>query len=260
MKKIILGILAHVDAGKTTLAEALLYTAGKIKKPGRVDWRNTYLDTHELERERGITIFSKQAVFEAGDLSVTLLDTPGHVDFSAEAERVLRVLDYAVLVVSGSEGVQAHTETLWHLLERYHVPTFVFVTKMDLAGADRAAVLADLEEHITPHAVDMLRDPAEKIALCDEEALEVYMERGEVPREIIVRMIRERRLFPVYFGSGLRLDGVREFLEALVSLTEPSVYGEDFGARVYKIGHDPGGGRLTYPRPIRKSFIAPVSS
>ena len=246
MKKIILGILAHVDAGKTTLAEALLYTAGKIKKPGRVDWRNTYLDTHELERERGITIFSKQAVFETGGLSVTLLDTPGHVDFSAETERVLSVLDYAVLVVSGSEGVQAHTETLWHLLERYHVPTFVFVTKMDLAGADRAAVLADLEEHITPHAVDMVRDPAERLALCDEEAFETYMETGEVPREAVIRMIRERKLFPVYFGSGLRLDGVREFLEAFDELAEPPVYGDEFGARVYKIGHDPNGGRLTY--------------
>ncbi len=246
MKTIILGILAHVDAGKTTLAEALLYTAGKIKKPGRVDWRNTYLDTHELERERGITIFSKQAVFEVPALSVTLLDTPGHVDFSAEAERVLSVLDYAVLVISGSEGVQAHTETLWHLLERYQVPTFVFVTKMDLAGADRAAVLADVEAHLTSHAVDMARDPAEKLALCDEAALDGYMETGEVPRETVRRMIRERRLFPVYFGSGLRLDGVREFLEALADLTEQPVFAEEFGARVYKIGHDPGGGRLTY--------------
>ncbi len=246
MKTIILGILAHVDAGKTTLAEALLYTAGKIKKPGRVDWRNTYLDTHELERERGITIFSKQAVFETPALSVTLLDTPGHVDFSAEAERVLSVLDYAVLVVSGSEGVQAHTETLWHLLERYRVPTFVFVTKMDLAGADRAAVLSDIGEHLTSSAVDMVRDPAEKLALCDEGALDGYMETGEVPRETVRRMIRERALFPVYFGSGLRLDGVREFLEALADLTEQPVYGEAFGARVYKIGHDPGGGRLTF--------------
>ncbi|MCR5683496.1 MAG: NYN domain-containing protein [Clostridiales bacterium] len=246
MKTIILGILAHVDAGKTTLAEALLYTAGKIKKPGRVDWRNTYLDTHELERERGITIFSKQAVFETPALSVTLLDTPGHVDFSAEAERVLSVLDYAVLVVSGSEGVQAHTETLWHLLERYRVPTFVFVTKMDLAGADRAAVLSDIGEHLTSSAVDMVRDPAEKLALCDEEALDGYMETGEVPRETVRRMIRERALFPVYFGSGLRLDGVREFLEALADLTEQPVYGEAFGARVYKIGHDPNGGRLTF--------------
>ncbi len=250
MKKLTLGLLAHVDAGKTTLAEALLYAAGKIRKPGRVDWRNTYLDTHALERERGITIFSKEARFETGALSVTLLDTPGHVDFSAETERVLRVLDYAVLVVSGSEGVQAHTVTLWHLLERYGVPTFVFVTKMDLAGAERGAVLSDLTEHLSSSAADFT-DPAdpsldEKTALCDEALFERYMEGGEITDADRARLIRERKLFPVFFGSGLRLDGVESFLSALDRLTTETVYpSEPFGARVFKIGHD-GGGRLTW--------------
>ncbi len=252
MKKLTIGLVAHVDAGKTTLAEALLYAAGKIRKPGRVDWRNTYLDTHELERERGITIFSKEARFSAGDLSVTLLDTPGHVDFSAETERVLRVLDYAVLVISGSEGVQAHTETLWHLLERYGVPVFVFVTKMDLAGADRAAVLSDMAEHLSSAAVDFT-DPGapdldEKTALCDEALFESYMADGAVENGDRIRLIRERKLFPVFFGSGLRMDGVERFLTALSDLTEEPRWGEEFGARVYKIGHDGSGGRLTYLR------------
>ena len=252
MKKLTIGLVAHVDAGKTTLAEALLFAAGKIRKPGRVDWRNTYLDTHELERERGITIFSKEARFSAGDLSVTLLDTPGHVDFSAETERVLRVLDYAVLVISGSEGVQAHTETLWHLLERYAVPVFVFVTKMDLAGADRAAVLSDMAEHLSSAAVDFTDPDApdldEKTALCDEALFESYMADGVVENGDRIRLIRERKLFPVFFGSGLRMDGVERFLTALSSLTEEPRWGEEFGARVYKIGHDGSGGRLTYLR------------
>ena len=252
MKKLTIGLVAHVDAGKTTLAEALLYAAGKIRKPGRVDWRNTYLDTHELERERGITIFSKEARFTAGDLAVTLLDTPGHVDFSAETERVLRVLDYAVLVVSGSEGVQAHTETLWHLLERYAVPVFVFVTKMDLAGANRAGVLADMAEHLSPAALDFTDPDApdldEKTALCDEALFEAYMDGGAVTDGDRIRLIRERKLFPVFFGSGLRLDGVDRLLEALSALTAEAEHPESFGARVYKIGHDSSGGRLTYLR------------
>ena len=250
MKKLTFGLLAHVDAGKTTLAEAMLYVSGKIRKPGRVDHRDAYLDTHELERERGITIFSKEARFETGGLSVILLDTPGHVDFSAETERTLRVLDYAILVISGSEGVQAHTETLWHLLERYGVPVFVFVTKMDLAGADRAAVLAELTQRLSSSAVD-LTDPGdpsldEKTALCDEELFERYMETGEVTDADRARLVRERKLFPVFFGSGLKLEGVDRFLAAMDELTEEPVRPEDFGARVYKIGHDPGLGRLTY--------------
>ena len=252
MEKRIIGILAHVDAGKTTLAEAMLYAAGKIKKPGRVDWRNTFLDTHELERERGITIFSKQAIFETGDMRITLLDTPGHVDFSAETERVLRVLDYAILVISGSEGVQAHTETLWHLLERYHVPTFMFVTKMDLPGGGAEAVLRDLNEHLSPAAVDFSgsadrsAEQDERIAMCDEDTLEEYMETGAVGHDSLVRLIRERKLFPVFFGSGLKLDGIGELLDALRSYTLSPDYPEEFGARVYKIGHDASGNRLTY--------------
>ncbi|MBQ2725500.1 MAG: NYN domain-containing protein [Clostridia bacterium] len=245
----IIGILAHVDAGKTTLSEALLYTTGRIKKLGRVDWRNTYLDTHELERERGITIFSKQARLTYGDMNITLLDTPGHVDFSAETERVLSVLDYAVLVISGSEGVQAHTETLWHLLERYSVPTFVFVTKMDLTGADEGAVMADLCSHLNSGCVDFSADEeqrSEQIAMCDEALLETYMETGEVDDGSTARLIRERKLFPVFFGSGLRLDGIQTFLDALERLTLEKPGREEFAARVYKIGHDPQGGRLTY--------------
>lgn len=248
MKKQVIGILAHVDAGKTTLSEALLYKAGKIKKLGRVDHRNTYLDTHELERERGITIFSKQAVFGTGELEITLLDTPGHVDFSAETERTLAVLDCAILVISGSEGVQAHTETLWKLLERYHVPTFVFVTKMDLVGADRDAVLSDLTSHLSAECVDFsdtdTRD--EKIAVCDEEALEEYMESGAVSDTVITKLIASRKLFPVCFGSGLKTEGVEELLNILTDYTTEKKYPETFGAKVYKIGHDTSGTRLTY--------------
>ena len=253
MKKQVIGILAHVDAGKTTLSEALLYTTGKIKKLGRVDWRNTYLDTHELERERGITIFSKQAVFGTPDLSITLLDTPGHVDFSAETERTLAVLDYAILVISGSEGVQAHTETLWLLLERYHVPTFVFVTKMDLTGADKTGVTADLTSHLSPACVDFSADGSlsddefyEHIALCDEHALEEYMETGAVSDERIRELIAQRKLFPCCFGSGLKLDGVARLLELLTQYTLEKSYPEAFSAKVYKIGHDTSGSRLTY--------------
>lgn len=248
MKKQVIGILAHVDAGKTTLSEALLYTTGKIKKLGRVDWRNTYLDTHDLERERGITIFSKQAVFGTPELTITLLDTPGHVDFSAETERTLAVLDYAILVISGSEGVQAHTETLWHLLERYHVPTFVFVTKMDLAGADEAGVMADLAAHLSPGCVDFTDpdDLTERISLCDEAAFEEYMESGEVADDRIASLIAERKLFPCCFGSGLKLEGVAELLELLTKYTIQKTYPEDFAAKVYKIGHDTNGSRLTY--------------
>lgn len=248
MKKQVVGILAHVDAGKTTLSEALLYTTGKIKKLGRVDWRNTYLDTHELERERGITIFSKQAVFGTSALTITLLDTPGHVDFSAETERTLAVLDYAILVISGSEGVQAHTETLWHLLERYHVPTFVFVTKMDLAGADETGVMADLTAHLNSSCVDFTNpnDLGERISLCDEEAFEEYLELGEIDDEKIASLIAQRKLFPCCFGSGLKLDGVAELLELLTKYTIQKSYPEQFAAQVYKIGHDANGNRLTY--------------
>lgn len=248
MKKQVIGVLAHVDAGKTTLSEALLYAAGKIKTQGRVDWRNTYLDTHALERERGITIFSKQALFTYKDLSVTLLDTPGHVDFSAEAERTLAVLDYAILVISGSEGVQAHTQTLWQLLERYHVPTFLFVTKMDLAGSDRADVLQELCTDLHSGCVDFTNDEewTEHVALCDEALFERYMNGEEVTDTDVAELIAERKLFPCYFGSGLKNTGITELLEGLTKYTLEVEYLEAFGAQVYKIGHDPSGVRLTY--------------
>lgn len=249
MKKQIIGILAHVDAGKTTLSEALLYTTGKIKKLGRVDWRNTYLDTHELERERGITIFSKQAVIASDKLHITLLDTPGHVDFSAETERTLSVLDYAILVISGSEGVQAHTETLWHLLERYHVPTFVFVTKMDLAGCDESEIMCGLNADLGAGCVDFTNpaDRDERIAMTDEGVLETYLEDGTVADTDIARLIAERKLFPCFFGSGLKLDGVDALLAALEQYTIEKQYpSAPLGAKVYKIAHDKSGVRLTY--------------
>lgn len=251
MKKQVIGILAHVDAGKTTLSEALLYTTGKIKKLGRVDWKNTYLDTHELERERGITIFSKQAVIESDKLRITLLDTPGHVDFSAETERTLSVLDCAILVISGTDGVQAHTETLWHLLERYHVPTFVFVTKMDLAVRTADEVMRDLNADLGAGCVNFT-DPdedsrAERIAMTDEDVLEGYLDTGAVGDADIARLIAERKLFPCFFGSGLKLDGVDALLSALEQYTiEKSYPPEEFGAKVYKIAHDKSGVRLTY--------------
>ncbi len=248
MKKQVIGVLAHVDAGKTTLSEALLYGAGKIKTQGRVDWRNTYLDTHSLERERGITIFSKQALFSYGDMEITLLDTPGHVDFSAEAERTLAVLDYAILVISGSEGVQAHTQTLWQLLARYRVPTFLFVTKMDLAGADAHAVMEDLSANLDSGCVSFSdeADFAERVAVCDEELFERYMDDGVVTDGDVAVLIAERKVFPCYFGSGLKNIGVDALLSGLEKYTLEAEYPEAFGAQVYKIGHDPGGVRLTY--------------
>ncbi len=248
MKKQVIGVLAHVDAGKTTLSEALLYAAGKIKSLGRVDWRNTYLDTHSLERERGITIFSKQALFSYGNMEITLLDTPGHVDFSAEAERTLAVLDYAILVISGSEGVQAHTQTLWHLLQRYHVPTFIFITKMDLAACSAAETMADLCTHLDTGCVNF-SDPTdfgERIAVCEEELFERFMDGGEITDTDIAELIADRKVFPCYFGSGLKNTGIGELLDGLERYTLETEYPDAFGAQVYKIGHDPGGVRLTY--------------
>ena len=245
----VLGILAHVDAGKTTLCEAMLYLSGKLKKLGRVDHRDSFLDTHELERERGITIFAKQARMELEGLTITLLDTPGHVDFSAEAERSLQVLDYAVLVISGTDGVQAHTETLWQLLARYRVPTFVFVTKMDLPGTDKAALMAELTARLSSGCVDFTQSTGalmEAAALCDEGAMDRYLDTGTLTDGELAELIAGRRLFPCFFGSGLRTDGVGEFLQALARYTRPGTYGEDFAARVYKISRDAQGSRLTW--------------
>ena len=230
MKRLVIGILAHVDSGKTTLSEAMLYRAGALRKLGRVDHRNAFLDTDALERARGITIFSKQAVLKLPDTQLTLLDTPGHVDFSAEAERALQVMDYAILVVSGTDGVQSHTETLWRLLERYHVPVFLFVNKMDLAGADKAARLEELRRRFGTGCLD-LSDPAcgEDLALCNEELLETVM-AGESPTEgQLGAAIARRELFPCYFGSALKLEGVDKLLEDLERLTQPCPSARNLG-------------------------------
>ena len=247
MKKIVIGLLAHVDAGKTTLAEGLLFQSGIIRKLGRVDHRDSFLDTHALERSRGITIFSKQARLEVGGTAVTLLDTPGHVDFSAETERALAVLDYAVLVISGVDGVQAHTETLWRLLRRYHVPTFLFITKMDLSLKSRDALLAELRQKLSPSCVDFTGGAdAEEIALSDESLLERYLKTETVSADDTAALIAREALFPCFFGSGLKLDGVDDLLLALDDYTRPAPDGGAFGAVVYKIGRDEKGNRLTF--------------
>ena len=249
MKRCSIGVLAHVDAGKTTLSEALLYRSGALRKLGRVDHRDAFLDTDDIERERGITIFSKQAVLSLGDMEVTLLDTPGHVDFSAEAERTLRVLDCAILVVSGTDGVQAHTRTLWRLLERYDVPVFLFVNKMDLAGADRNGVLAELKRRLDSGCVDFSASPeewSEEAAVCDEAVLERYLDTGSIADGDLTAMIRQRKLFPCFFGSALKVEGVDELLDALAHRAPVPDYPADFGARVFKVARDGQGARLTY--------------
>ena len=250
MKKLVVGILAHVDAGKTTLSESLLYEAGQIRKLGRVDHRDTYLDTHELERERGITIFSKQAQIRWEDMELTLLDTPGHTDFSSEMERAMQVLDYAILVISGTDGVQAHTETLWSLLERYRVPTFVFITKMDVANLSAETLMEDLRTHLSEGCVDFTHsdedERQEALAMLSEEALERYTETGCVDDATLASLTAERKLFPCVFGSGLKMDGVGDFLALLSRLTREKKTPDVFGARVYKIARDNQGNRLTY--------------
>ena len=246
---IVLGILAHVDAGKTTLSEAMLYLSGKLKKLGRVDHRDSFLDNNSLERARGITIFSKQAVMPLGEMTVTLLDTPGHVDFSAEAERSLQVLDYAVLVISGTDGVQAHTETLWKLLERYNVPVFIFVTKMDLPGCDRQEIMDGLRTRLSERCVDFSAEGEalfESAAMCSEEAMDEYIETGSIGTKRMRDMLRRREIFPCCFGSGLRTEGVAEFLDILELYARPGDYSEDFSARVYKIARDAQGNRMTF--------------
>ncbi len=249
-KNIVTGILAHVDAGKTTLTESMLYLAGTIRKLGKVDRGDSFLDTHELERARGITIFSKQAGLLWKDTQVTILDTPGHVDFSAETERTLSVLDYAVLVISGPDGVQGHTRTLWELLERYDVPVFLFVNKMDQPGADRAEIMRELKTVLDGGCVDFTEadspECSEEIASCDEEAMETFFSCGSVTDEQIRRMVWERELFPCYFGSALRVTGVEEFLDGFCKYTIRKIYPEQFGARVYKITRDAQGNRLTH--------------
>ncbi|MBQ9647555.1 MAG: TetM/TetW/TetO/TetS family tetracycline resistance ribosomal protection protein [Oscillospiraceae bacterium] len=247
-RHIVVGILAHVDAGKTTLSEALLYSAGAKRTLGRVDHGDAFLDTDALERGRGITIFGKTALFSVKDTHFTLLDTPGHVDFSAEMERALSVLDCAILVISGADGVQSHTRTLLRLLERYHIPTFVFVNKMDLAGADRAALMAQLAETL-PGCVDFASpDRDENAAMCDESALERFLESGGLDDAALTKLIRGRKLFPVFFGSALKLRGVDAFLDALAAYAPAAEDGGAFGARVFKISRDAQGARLTWLR------------
>ena len=249
MDKLVIGILAHVDAGKTTLSEGLLYTCGRLKKLGRVDHKDAFLDTDPMERERGITIFSKQAILPLEGAEITLLDTPGHADFSAEMERTLQVLDCAILVISGTDGVQGHTHTLWKLLERYGVPTFLFINKMDLAGADRDALLSELKSRLDEGCVDFAA-PAEQIqeqaAVCDEDALERYLEDGALDDGALTALIAKRKLFPCWFGSALKLEGVAEFLQGLEHYAPRPQYGPDFAARVFKISRDSQGARLTW--------------
>lgn len=250
MGKIVVGILAHVDAGKTTLSEGMLYTSGAIRTMGRVDNRDAFLDTYALERERGITIFSKQAVFSLGTTQVTLLDTPGHVDFSPEMERTLQVLDYAILVISGADGVQGHTRTLWNLLRRYEIPTFVFVNKMDQEGTDAEVLLQELKSVLEEGCVDFStkRDAHfyEETAVCSEDALEEFLETGRLKKETLQELFLERQLFPCFFGSALRLEGVKEFVEQMQELIKVPAYPETFGAKVFKIARDEAGNRLTY--------------
>ena len=243
------GLLAHVDAGKTTLSEALLYVSGTRRTLGRVDHRDAYLDTHALERTRGITIFSKQARLETDNRSIVLVDTPGHVDFSAEAERTMPILDCAVLVISGTDGIQAHTVTLWRLLERYHVPTFLFINKMDLPGLEKEKLLQQLQSQLSSACVDFGAEQEEideMCAMCDEALLENYLESGTVTRGNIRQLVAKRKLFPCCFGSGLKLQGVERLLEVLEAYAPEKTYGSEFAAKVYKISRDPQGNRLTW--------------
>lgn len=243
------GLLAHVDAGKTTLSEAILYLSGKIKKLGRVDHRDSFLDTHSLERSRGITIFSKQVRLELPGHSLTLMDTPGHVDFAAEMERTLQVLDAAVLVISATDSVQAHTETLWRLLESYELPCFIFISKMDLPNPGREELTAQLQRRLSDRCLDFGAEQAalwEQAALCDEQAMEEYLEKGSIAGETLRRLVSRRKLFPCFFGSGLKTQGVEELLLALDSYSSPESRGGDFAARVYKISTDAQGKRLTH--------------
>ncbi len=257
MKQIITGILAHVDAGKTTLSEALLFKGGTIRSQGRVDHKNAFLDINEQERERGITIYSKEAMIDLGDAHITLLDTPGHVDFSLEMERALPAMDVAILVVSATEGIQAHTRTLWKLLGKYDIPVFVFVNKMDRSSEDNAALMVQLKKNLgegfvdfsavgVTQADDELYSVAEEVAMCDENLLDFYLEKGFVTKEQVGGLVSDRKLFPVYFGSALKLIGIDEFLEGLTEFTEDKTYPSEFGARVYNISRDDQGNLLTH--------------
>ena len=250
MKKSVISILAHVDSGKTTLSEALMYCSGNISKLGRVDHRNSFLDTFALERDRGITIFSKQAVLKYNDTEFSLLDTPGHVDFSAETERTLQVSDYAVLVISGTDGVQSHTHTLWKLLKKYNIPCFIFVNKMDLHGAEQQLIIEQLKSKLSDGCVDFSKDSGEEffenIALSDDELFDFYNENNFINKSDIINAVAQRKIFPCMFGSALRLKGVEEFLQCLSEYTAEPKYSDKFGGKVYKITEDHQGNRLTF--------------
>lgn len=250
MKKLVIGILAHVDAGKTTLSESMLYLSGKIRKLGRVDNKDAYLDTYELEKARGITIFSKQAMFEVDGAQITLLDTPGHVDFSAEMERTLQVLDYAILVISGADGIQGHTQTLWRLLSMYQIPVFLFVNKMDQKGTNKEELLNELKIRLDDRCIEFGTDETEtfydQLAMCDETLMEVYLESGKIETSQIATAIKERKVFPCFFGSALKLEGIETFIEDIVRYTHTPSYPATFGAKIFKIARDEQGNRLTY--------------
>jgi len=250
MKKLVIGILAHVDAGKTTLSESMLYLNGKIRKLGRVDNKDAYLDTDELERARGITIFSKQAVFEIDGTGITLLDTPGHVDFSAEMERTLQVLDYAILVISGADGVQGHTKTLWRLLDMYDIPVFLFVNKMDQNGTDKDKLINKIKKQLDDRCIEFgqVKEDSfyDQLAMCDEVMMEAYLDKGNIEDVQIGMAVRERKVFPVYFGSALKLEGVEEFVHGLVKYAHVPCYPDEFGAKIFKITRDEQGNRLTH--------------
>lgn len=250
MKKLAIGILAHVDAGKTTLSESMLYLSGKIRKLGRVDKKDAYLDNYDLERERGITIFSKQAMFEVDQTQITLLDTPGHVDFSAEMERTLQVLDYAILVISGADGVQGHTKTLWRLLRMYKIPVFIFINKMDQKGTDKVVLMETLKKSLSEGCIEFSDEKTEdyydQLAMSDEALMEAYLETGQISTAQISKVIKERKVFPCFFGSALRLEGVEHFIENIVKYTKVGSYPQQFGAKIFKITRDDQGNRLTY--------------
>ena len=265
MKRIVTGILAHVDAGKTTLSEALLYATGNVRKLGRVDHGDAFLDTNTMERQRGITIFTEPAIITTPNLTLTLLDTPGHVDFSAEMERTLAVLDYAILVISGADGIQGHTETLWRLLKRYNVPTFIFVNKMDAPAADKTKLLQQLKRRFSDGCIDFtgeqdgdetLANSMEDVAMQSETAMESYLESGTIPDETIREMIADRALFPCFFGSALKMDGIDEFVAGFERYVREPEYDSEFGARIYKVSHDTQGNRLTWLKVTGGEFKA----
>ncbi|WP_027399002.1 translation factor GTPase family protein [Anaerovorax odorimutans] len=250
MKKLIIGILAHVDAGKTTLSESMLYLSGKIEKLGRVDKKDAYLDTYDLEKSRGITIFSKQAVFNIGDTQITLMDTPGHVDFSAEMERTFQVLDYAVLVISGADGVQGHTKTLWQLLDKYKIPIFLFINKMDQNGTDKGKLIEEIKKQLSDGCIEFgqseTNDFYDELAMCHEILMEKYLEIGHIETIDIRKAVKTRKVYPCFFGSALKLEGIEEFLKGIKKYTSIPSYPREFGAKVYKITRDEQGNRLTH--------------